>query len=214
MTRPDSARLPRVMVITDRRLTGSRSLGDVVTAALEGGARLVQLREKDLEGRELLGLAKELRVVTARHGAVFLVNDRIDVALAAEADGVVLPARSFETAIARTILGPGRRIARSTHSLEEAARAADERCDFALFGPVFATPAKASFGDPQGLGRLREATTAPIPVFAVGGIDSSNARAAFENGAYGIAVIRAVMSAPDPGRAASDLCSAGSALRV
>ncbi|MGH7823328.1 MAG: thiamine phosphate synthase [Candidatus Binatia bacterium] len=195
------------MVITDRRSSGGRPLADVVRAALDGGARLVQLREKDLEGRELLALARELRSVTASRGAALLVNDRIDVALAAEADGVVLPADSFPTDVARRLLGSGRLLGRSTHSADEVEAAAEEGCDFAIFGPVHATPSKAAHGEPQGLERLRRACASRIRVYAVGGIDAGNAAGAFGAGASGVAVIRAVMAAGDPAAAARALLS-------
>ena len=200
--------LPPLMVITDRRATGDRSLAAVIEAALEGGARVVQLREKDLDSGPLLTLARELRELTQRFGARLLVNDRIEVALAADADGVVLPASSFATADARRLLGPARWIGRSTHSAAEARRAAVEGADFALFGPVFATPAKAAFGAPQGLDRLADAARAAIPVYAVGGITSENAASCRAAGACGVAVIRDVMSAADPGAAVRSLIGA------
>lgn len=199
------AQLPPLLVITDRHATGGRPLRDVVLAALEGGARLIQLREKDLEGGALFTLATELATLSRRFKARLLVNDRIDVTLAAAADGVVLPADSFPTAVARRLLGPNRLIARSTHTPVEVERAADDGCDFALFGPVHVTPSKAAFGAPQGIGALRAATRAPLPVYAVGGLTVATAREALAAGAAGIAVIRAVMSADDPARAVEEL---------
>lgn len=190
--------LPSLLVITDRRATRGRPLAAVVRAALEGGARLVQLREKDLEGGPLLHLALELRAETRRAGARLLVNDRIDVALAADADGVVLPADSFPTEVARRLLGPRTLLVRSTHSRAEAERAAREGCDLVLFGPVFATPSKRAYGPPQGLEALRSASAAAVPVFAVGGITAGTARHAIEAGARGVAVIRDVMESRDP----------------
>ena len=191
------ASLPRLIVITDRRATGEHSLLDVVQGALGGGARLLQLREKDLDGGPLLELARSLLTECARYGARLLVNDRIDVALAAEAHGVVLPADSFPTDVARRLVG-ARLVGRSTHSAPEVERAAGEGCDFSLFGPVFDTPSKSRYGAPQGLQRLHEATQAPIPVYAVGGVTAVNANEVIRAGAHGVAVIREVMSAPDP----------------
>lgn len=196
-----SSSLPPLLVITDRHATGGRPLIEVVRAALEGGARLIQLREKDLDGGPLLALAEELVREARRFGARVLVNDRIDVALAAAAAGVVLPADSFPTETARRLLGAGKIVARSAHSPAESERAAREGCDFALFGPVFATPAKAAYGPPQGLERLREACRAALPVYAVGGISVQNAAAARNAGAAGVALIREVASATDPCRA-------------
>ncbi len=170
-------------------------------AALAGGARLVQLREKDLDGGDLLALAEPLVADCREAGAQLLVNDRIDVVLAAGADGVVLPADSFPTEAARRLLGPRASIGRSTHAPAEVERAAREGCDFVLFGPVHATPSKAAFGPPQGVDRLREASKHGVATFAVGGFTAANAGAALAAGAYGVAVIREVMSAPDPQRA-------------
>jgi thiamine-phosphate pyrophosphorylase len=184
------------MVITDRKATGGRPLVDVVRAITEGGATLFQLREKDLEGSALLELARAIRASSA--SLILLVNDRIDVALAAGADGVVLPAKSFPTDVARRLLGKDGLVGRSTHSAGEAERAAAEGCDFALFGPVHATPSKAVFGRPQGIEGLREASRANLPVYAVGGIDRGNAAAAIAAGAAGVAVIRSLLSADDP----------------
>jgi thiamine-phosphate pyrophosphorylase len=174
----------------------------------------VQLREKDLDGGPLLAIADSLVRLCRRHGAKLLVNDRIDVALAAGADGVVLPAASFPTDVARRLLGPGRIVARSTHSAEEVSRAAGEGCDLALYGPVFETPAKAGFGEPRGLGGLGAAASgASIPVYAIGGIDAGNARSAIAAGAGGVAVIRAVMAAADPAAAVTGLLEAVSSAR-
>ncbi len=156
----------------------------------------MQLREKDLEGGPLYSLAVDLRGLTREFDAKLLVNDRIDVALAADADGVVLPASSFTTAEARRLLGPDKILARSTHSAAEVERAAREPLDFVLFGPIHATPSKTGYGPPQGVERLREAARFGIAVYAVGGITAENAREAVGAGAAGVAVLRAAMEGP------------------
>jgi thiamine-phosphate pyrophosphorylase len=198
----------RLLVITDRSATHGRPLRDVVRAALAGGARLVQLREKDLDGGDLLALAEPLVADCHEVGAQLLVNDRIDVALAARADGVVLPMDSFPTPVARRLLGHAATIGRSTHGTEEVELAAHAGCDFVLFGPVYATPAKAAFGPPQGIERLRAASAQGIGTFAVGGITVANAATALAMGAHGVAVIREVMSAGDPQQAVRALLAA------
>ncbi|MEA2627167.1 MAG: thiamine-phosphate pyrophosphorylase [Candidatus Binatota bacterium] len=198
----------RLLVVTDRRATAGRPLAEVVSAAIAGGARLIQLREKDLEGRALHALAVELARIAHDCGARLLINDRVDVALAAGADGVVLPADSLPVDAVRQLVGSKRMIARSTHSPEEVARAADDGADLALFGPVFATPSKAAYGAPQGIERLRQACRTPLPVLAVGGIDATNAAQAIAAGASGVAVIRAVMAAPDPAAAVREILAA------
>jgi thiamine-phosphate pyrophosphorylase len=169
---------------------------------------MIQLREKDLEGGPLFSLAEKLLVETRRFGAELLINDRIDVALAVDAVGVVLPADGFPTEDARELLGAAKLVGRSTHSLAEVERAASEGCDFALFGPVYETPSKTAFGEPKGVERLREVTRREIPVFAVGGITAANAAEIRGAGAVGAAVIREVMAAADPSLAVRVLLEA------
>ncbi len=194
----------RVYFVTDRKQTAGRPLVDVVHAALDGGIRGVQLREKDLDGRALHTLAQRLRVLTRRYDARLLVNDRIDVALAVEADGVHLGHNSFPVETARNLLGTERLIGVSTHS--EAEIAAAQAADFIVFGPVYATPSKAAYGAPQGPGKLRQAVAlSTVPVFAIGGITVDRVPEIIEAGARGIALISAIGAAPDPALAARAL---------
>lgn len=200
----------RLHLVTDRDATASRPLRDVVSAALRGGATAVQLREKDLDTRKLLDLARELRALTQEYRAHLLINDRIDVALAAGADGVHLPSNSFAVTDARRLLGASAIVGVSTHSVEQVRRAAADGADYAVFGPVFDTPAKRRYGAPLGLAALHEAVEASaLPIVAIGGIDASNAVAVAATGCAGIAVIRAILSADDPAQAAGDLLRAG-----
>ena len=194
----------RLYFVTDRKQTADRPLADVVHAALDGGVRAVQLREKDLEGRELYALAEQLRTLTARYQAQLLVNDRLDVALAVEADGVHLGQHSFSVKDARRLLGAGKLIGVSTHSRQEITAA--QGADFMLFGPVYYTPSKAAYGKPQGLDRLRTAVAhSTVPVFAIGGIKTECVAEVLETGAHGIAMISAISAAPDPTQAAREL---------
>jgi thiamine-phosphate pyrophosphorylase len=192
-------------LITDRKqLPPGRDLVETVAAALEGGVRAVQLREKDLAAAELYPLARELRELTARHGARLLINDRLDVALAVEADGVHLGGHSLPVAVARKILGPGRLIGVSTHRPEEVAAAQRGGADFATFGPVFFTPSKAAFGEPVGLDRLREAcSTTTLPVFALGGVTRERLPELRAAGVRGVALITAILAASEPTAAAA-----------
>lgn len=196
-----------VYLVTDRAATRGRPLPDVVEAALHGGIRAVQLRERGLTDRELFALAQALRTSTRRHGAALLVNDRIDVALACAADGVHLPARSFTVAEARQLLGPDRLIGVSAHSAAEAAAAARAGADFAVIGPIFATPSKRAYGAPLGVTAIEAAAAAaaPMPVLAIGGITAETVAALRRHGAAGIAVIRAILDAADPRQAAAAL---------
>jgi thiamine-phosphate pyrophosphorylase len=194
----------RLYLVTDRKQTNGRPLVDVVHAALDGGVRAVQLREKDLEGGELYQLASILRELTYRYQARLLINDRIDVALATDADGVQLGQTSFPVKIARQLLGPEKLIGVSTHSQEEIEAAAG--ADFIVFGPVYFTASKAAYGAPQGLERLCQAVMqSPVPVIAIGGIKEEQIAEVLAAGAHGIGVITAISTAPDPAHAAREL---------
>ena len=194
----------RLYFVTDRKQTANRPLVDVVQAALDGGVRAVQVREKDLEGRELYELAEQLRALTMRYQAQLLINDRIDVALAVEADGVHLGHNSFCVKDARRLLGTEKLIGVSTHSQQEITAARE--ADFIAFGPVYYTPSKAAYGEPQGLNRLREAVSqSAVPVFAIGGIKADRVAEVLETGAHGIAMISALSAATDPAQAARDV---------
>ena len=194
----------RLYCVTDRKQTADRPLVDIVHAALDGGVRAVQLREKDLEGGELYQLALELRVLTSRYQARLLINDRIDIALAVDADGVHLGQTSFPVTIARQLVGPEKLIGVSTHSIEEIEAAAG--ADFLLFGPVYFTPSKAVYGEPQGVDRLRQAVTrSSVPVVAIGGIKAARIPEVLSAGAHGIGVITAISAATDPAQAVQAL---------
>lgn len=200
----------RLCLITDRtRIPAGRTLPETVEAALAGGVRMVQLREKDLGADALYRLARTLKHLTARYGARLLINDRIDVALAAEADGVHLGEQSLPTAVARGLLGPQAVIGRSTHHPQAVARAAAQGADFVTFSPIYPTPSKAAYGPPQGVEALRRVCVdTPLPVLALGGMTCERIHEVRAAGAAGVALISAVMAAPDPQMAARQLLSA------
>jgi thiamine-phosphate pyrophosphorylase len=178
----------------------------IVEAALEGGANVVQLRKKTMPKGELYAMALALRRLTLLHGALFIVNDHVDIAIAADADGVHLGQDDLPPSVVRALPGfGGRLIGRSTHSLEQARTAMDEGADYIAVGPVFPTPTKA--GRPAvGTGLVSEiAAIADRPFVAVGGIDHDNAPAVVEAGARALAVVRAVYDAADPAEAARRL---------
>ncbi|HSE95706.1 MAG TPA: thiamine phosphate synthase [Methylomirabilota bacterium] len=193
----------RLCLVTDRRATAGRPLPAVVDACLRAGLRLVQLRERDLPGGALLGLARTLHELTRRHGATLLVNDRVDAALLAGADGVHLPAAGVSAADARQLVGPGQTVGVSVHSTGEAEAVAREgAADYVIFGPVYDTPAKRPFGPPQGVGALAETARAVrLPVVAVGGVTPERVGELRAAGAAGVAAIRALLGADDPARA-------------
>ena len=177
----------------------------VVTAALEGGVRLVQYRDKDGNDRDRLPLAQMLKALCHRYGALFLVNDRIDLALAVEADGVHLGQKDFPIATARQFLGSHRIIGRSTTNPEEMAQAVAEGADYIGVGPVYATPTKPD-RPAAGLEYVAYAAAhAPLPWYAIGGIDAQNLGAVQRAGAQRVAVVRAIIGAADPTQAAQQL---------
>lgn len=194
--------VPVVHLITDRRLT--RDLPARVAAALDGlspGRVLVQLREKDLGGRELLALARALLAVCRASGQRLIVNDRVDVALAAGADGVHLPAAGVPAADARRLLGPDALVGVSCHSAEEVRRARDGGASFATVSPVYDTPSKRAYGPPVGLGVVREAAALGLPLIALGGITPARVAEVVAAGAHGVAAIRAWLEGDDPAAA-------------
>lgn len=194
-------------LITDRLQTGTRNLRDVVEEALDGGVKAVQLREKDLSSRELYELAYDMRKLTSRYGARLLINDRLDIALAVDADGVHLGGDSIPIYRARKLLGQ-RLIGVSCHNQVNAITAQEKGADFITFGPVYYTPSKARFGKPVGIDKLESVTQLlNIPVFAIGGITAATTREVLAAGAAGIALISAIVAAPEPRRAAQNLLS-------
>lgn len=163
-----------------------------VEAAVAAKVSLVQIREKALSARVLFALAERAVGITRGSETRLLVNDRFDVARAAGADGVHLTTHSLPASIVRPLCGEDFVIGVSTHSLEEARAASETGADFVLFGPVFETESKRIFGQPQGLEKLREVTSAlnGFPIIAIGGIDRSNMDECYRAGASGIAAIR------------------------
>ena len=175
-----------------------------VALALEGGVNMVQLREKDLPGGKLLEMARQLRRV-AHPEALFLVNERVDVALACEADGVHLGEEALSTAAARRIAGNNLLIGRSVHSVEGAVAAQEEGADFLLVGTIFETGSHPGV-EPAGLDLLRNlGAYLHIPFAGIGGIRPSNAHEVIATGASGVAVISAILASEDPKRAAQTL---------
>jgi len=180
---------------SDSTRHGAHSLHDSIRRAVAAGADWIQIREKDLEARALVELARFAVGETRPTAARVLVNDRLDVALAANAAGIHLGEKSLPLEMINEWRRSAGRldllIGVSCHSLESARAAERDGADYIYFGPVFATPSKAAFGAPQGMERLREAcASVEIPVLAIGGVNLENARACITAGAAGIAAIR------------------------
>ncbi len=186
-------------LITDRKQAHGRDLSDVIEDALKGGVKAVQLREKGLSGNPLFELAKGLRAVTKRYNAKLFINDRVDIAIAVDADGVHLGQTSFSAVDARKLLGSKKLIGVSTHSVKEARNAQKHGADFITFGPVFYTKSKARYGEPLGIERLKEVVKAVnIPVFAIGGIKLKNIKDAMAAAVNGVSMISEVIKAKNP----------------
>jgi thiamine-phosphate pyrophosphorylase len=198
----EAARIPSDSLPGKSVLSRAHSLHDSIRRAAAAGAAWIQIREKDLDARSLVELARFAVAETGANSARVLVNDRLDVALAANAAGVHLGEKSLPLEIVtewRRFIGRvDFQIGVSCHSLESARAAERGGADYIFFGPVFATPSKAVFGAPQGIERLREVcASVEIPVLAIGGVNLENARACLAAGAAGIAAIRLFQDATD-----------------
>ncbi|MDR1168307.1 MAG: thiamine phosphate synthase [Heliobacteriaceae bacterium] len=178
---------------------------DAVASALAGGVDMVQLREKTMPANKIIELGKKIKLLCAEYGAVFIVNDRADIAYVLEADGVHLGQDDMDIASARKILGSNAIIGISTHAPEQALKAAADGADYIGAGPVFSTPTKPDRAS-VGLDYIRWVSeNISVPAFAIGGIDFSNVKKVTEAGAERIAVVRAVMNAKNPGEAAQKI---------
>lgn len=185
-------------VITDAKLSRGRSHREVIRAAIHGGATVVQYREKEGTTRRLVEEARALLKLAHQMGVPFIVNDRVDIALAVDADGVHVGQDDMPAPIARKLMGPGKIIGVSAANLEEALQAERDGADYIGAGPIFATPTKPDAAPPIGLEGLAEiCRQVSIPVIAIGGINEENAAAVIRAGAAGVAVVSAIVAAPD-----------------
>jgi thiamine-phosphate diphosphorylase len=197
----------RLIVITDAALAAPRAVLDVVTAALAAGAPAIQLRDKTATARQLLEQAEALLPVVREYGALFFINDRMDVALLAGADGVHLGPDDLPVAAARRIAPPGFLIGHSTDDPRKAQLAERDGADYIGCGAVFGTSTKKDVGHERiGTTRLDEVARAvTVPVVGIGGITVENVGRVGATAARGVAVAGAVMAAPDPGAATRSL---------
>ena len=196
----------RLMVITHPRPRCGRPLEVVVEEAVAAGATAIQLRDKEAPPRELFARARRLRAVTTRHGALLIVNDRLDIALAAGADGVHLGPGDVPVAAARRVVPDGFLLGHSTDDPGLARRAEADGADYLGCGTVFRTTSKADAGAVIGVGGLAAvARTVGIPVLAIGGVTAERVPRLGGSGAGGVAVISAVMAARSPANAARRL---------
>ncbi|HET8630550.1 MAG TPA: thiamine phosphate synthase [Thermomicrobiales bacterium] len=193
-------------VVTDSRLARGRPLAEVVAAAIEGGADAIQLREKELPARDQLALGRALRRLTRAAGVLFIVNDRADLAVALDADGVHVGQDDLPADVARAIVGPERIVGVSAATVEEAALARDQGADYLGVGSIYPTATKPDAGDAVGPERIAAIVArVALPVVGIGGITADNAAEVIRAGADGVAVVSAVVSAGDVAAAAREL---------
>lgn len=191
--------IPRVHLITDRRLVPDLAAHAArVLRGLPARSVAVHLREKDLGGRELLRLALAVGKACAEARQLFLVNDRLDVAILVGADGVHLPSAGIPVEDARRTLGPAKLVGRSCHARAEVEAARAAGADYATFSPIFDTPSKREYGPPLGVPALQDAAGVGLPLVALGGVTAGNAPELRAAGAVGVAVLRGWLTGDDP----------------
>ena len=193
----------RLYLVTDTGLSRARPTVRVVTEALRGGVTVVQYREKTAGTRAMIEEARELRALCRAAGVPFIVNDRVDVALAVDADGVHVGQDDMPAALARRIIGPEKILGISAVDPEEAGRAEAEGADYIGASPIFATPTKTDAPPAMGVEGLRRlAAAVRIPVVAIGGMNAGNSAAMMAAGAAGVAVVSAIVAADNVEEAA------------
>ncbi len=201
--------LPRLYLVTDRNLCNSRPLDEVVALAVKGGAGMVQLREKAISTRDFVELALKIKRITYPLGIPLIINDRIDVALAAKADGVHIGQSDMPYGMARKLMGPDAVIGLSVESMDEVMEAQDFAVDYLGVSPVFATPTKTDTKVEwglEGITKIKEISRHPL--VAIGGINSRNAVRVVAAGADCVAVVSDICSASDPEKSAANLIDA------
>lgn len=195
---------PTLCLVTERAYAQRESLATLAAMAIAGGANMIQLREKDLSGGDLLFLAQQMRTVT-QGKAFFLVNGPVDIAVAAGADGVQLGEESISVETVRRLFQDRLLVGRSVHSKESAQDAEALGADFLIVGTIFPTASKAGVA-PAGLQLLSQiAKAVAIPFLAIGGVNQENVAQVMEQGCSGVAVISAILGAEDPRQASHEL---------
>lgn len=197
-----------VYVITDREIAGNRSIADVVHAAIRGGATMIQLREKTASDDEMLTLGRTIQQLTRAAGIPLIINDRVHVAQALDAEGVHVGQSDSQAREVRQIIGHHRWLGVSAETIETACQAVADGADYLGVGDVFGTLSKPEANPPIGLAGLTAIVQAVnIPVVAIGGITLENAAATIHAGAVGVSVISAVVAAADPEEATRHLAA-------
>lgn len=205
----------RLHVLTDTVLQDRYSHSDLAGMAIAGGADTIQFRQKTGSTREMIEVARQMKEICLAAGVAFIVNDRIDVAIASDADGVHLGQDDFPIPLARDLLGVDRIIGGSASNMQEAQICASEGADYIGFGPVYPTTSKDDAGPVQGVEILNQIVSEiSLPVIAIGGLISENTPEVMRAGAHGIAVISSVCCQEDPEEATRRLYNSLSADRT
>lgn len=193
-------------LVTDRDLAGGRPLYQIVETAIRGGVTAVQYREKSTPIRRMIEEALELRDLCRIHRIPFIINDRVDLALALDADGLHVGQDDIPAPLARKLIGPGKILGVSVDNITQVHAAMAEGADYVGASPIFATPTKPDAPQPLGIQGLQEiALVCTLPIVAIGGINRSNAAGILRAGAAGLAVVSAIVAADDVERAAREL---------
>ena len=199
----------RLLLVTDRQQTKGRPLLSVLAQALKAGSPGIQIRERDLCAKELCSVADEIRHLATAGGSQVLINDRMDVALSFDGVGLHLRSDSLPVAVVRRLIGPQRLLGVSVHSVSEAVQAEAGGADYIVLGPIYETASKQRFGSPLGLSTLEDAARAVrLPIVGIGGVTAARARDMRAAGAFGVAVITAVLAADDVQAAAQAMLDA------
>ena len=199
-------RTGRLHVLTDTCLQTHFSHVELAQLAIGGGADTIQFRQKEGSTKQMIRVAEQMQALCKRAGVTFIINDRVDVAIASQADGVHLGQDDFPIPLARKLLGEKAIIGGSAGSMEEARKCLLEGADYIGFGPVYPTASKEDAGPAAGLGLLKQIVEAiPLPIIAIGGITADNTSPVIQTGVHGIAVISAVCCQSDPAEAAKCL---------
>ena len=199
-------KIGRLHVITDTALQSKFSHLELARMAIAGGADTIQFRQKEGSTRKLIEIAQQLKQICTGMGVTFIVNDRLDVAIASDSDGVHLGQDDFPIPLARELLGESRIIGGSAVTLNEARKCLDEGADYVGFGPVYPTTSKADAGPVAGINLMKEVIDkVPLPLIAIGGVNKDNTPEVIRAGAHGIAVISAVCCQQDPEQATREL---------
>ncbi|MCI0494509.1 thiamine phosphate synthase [candidate division KSB1 bacterium] len=197
----------QLYVITDETLSKGRSHAEIARLAIEGGADVIQLRDKSASSRKLYEDALAIRKITRQANVIFIVNDRLDIALAVDADGVHVGQKDMPALVAHQLIGKNKILGVSAETVDEAVQAEKDGADYLGVGPIFeARATKPDAGEPMGLFLLRQVRQkCQVPIIAIGGINQNNAKEVIQAGADGIAVISAIVAADDVSAASREL---------